>query len=78
MGSDHSGWHPRQWGFHIDFPWTRDVRVHGMPMRAYIRTPWGWLQIGEKSQVYDRKARRYTDRYAYIVYRPNDAGRKSK
>lgn len=47
-------------------------------MRAYIRTPWGWLQIGEKSQVYDRKARRYTDRYAYIVYRPNDAGRKSK
>ena len=42
----------------------------GSPLRLYITTPWGLWIIGEKSQVYDRKARKYTDRWAYVTYRP--------
>jgi len=58
------------WGIHIDFPWTEDVRKYGAPLRAYVQTPWGWIFAGEKSQVYDRRTKRYTDRWANVTYHP--------
>lgn len=60
----------RGWGIHIDHPWAEDVRKYGAPFRAYIQTPLGWLIVGEKSQVYDRKTKTYTNRWAHIVYHP--------
>lgn len=55
---------------HFDHHWSSDVRELGAPIRLYIRTPWGWWMIGEKSQVYDRKTHKYTDRWSYVTYRP--------
>jgi hypothetical protein len=55
---------------HIDHPWARCVREDGAPRRAYITTPWGVWLIGEKSQVYDRRTKKFTDRWSYISYRP--------
>lgn len=60
----------RRWGIHIDHPWAEDVRDYGAPRRIYIRTPWAFWQIGEKSQVYDRRTGTYTDRWSFITYRP--------
>lgn len=60
----------RGWGIHVAFPWSEDVRENGAPLRAYIQTPWGWLIAGEQSQVYDLRAKQYTDRWSYVTYRP--------
>ena len=60
---------PPRWSLHIDHPWSECAK-YGAPFRLNIWTPWGFWMIGEKSQVYDRKAKRYTDRWAYITYRP--------
>lgn len=47
-------------------------------MRVYLRTPWGFWEFGEKSQVYDRKNRVYTDRWAYLTYRPRQEVRDAQ
>ncbi len=60
----------RKWNIHIDHPWSPCVKNDGAPIRIYLTTPFGFWQIGEKSQVYDRKTKRYTDKFAYIVRRP--------
>jgi len=54
---------------HLDHPWSACVK-DGAPIRLYLRTRWGFVQIGEKSQVYDRKTKRYTDLYAFVTVRP--------
>lgn len=61
---------PPRWSIHFDHPWSEDVRDFGAPVRLHMWTPWGFLMVGAKSQVYDRKTKRYTDRWAYITYRP--------
>jgi len=59
-----------KWGIHFDHPWSEEVKEYGAPLRIYIRTPFGFWQIGEKSQVYDMRTRKYTDRWTYIARRP--------
>lgn len=59
-----------RWSFHLDHPWSQCVKEYGAPLRLNMWTPWGFLMAGEKSQIYDRKTKRYTDRYAYITLKP--------
>lgn len=74
QGSRRVGKSPR-WSIHIDHPLSECVRRYGAPMRLYAWTPWGFLTIGEKSQVYDRAAKRWTHRYSYITLNPRETPR---
>lgn len=65
----------RKWNLHLDHPWAECVREDGAPKRLYITTPWGFLQIGEKSQVYNPWTRCYTDDWFWITVRPLEAAR---
>jgi hypothetical protein len=62
----------RRWGLHVDHPWSECHRLDGAPTNIYLRTPWTFIIIGEKSQVYDRKTKKYTDDYSYITFRPRE------
>jgi hypothetical protein len=64
------GWTMRSWGIHIDHPWSECHKLDGAPTRIYIRTPWIFIMFGEKSQVYNRKIKKYTDDWAYLTFRP--------
>lgn len=55
---------------HVDHPWSYDVKEYGAPKRVYVHSPYGTLMIGEPSQVYDRKHKKYLDRYAHVTHRP--------
>ena len=55
---------------HFDHPWSYCVREWGSPIRLYIASRWGYIQIGEKSQVFANG--RYTDRWSYITRRPRE------
>jgi hypothetical protein len=59
-----------KFSFHLDHPWAEDVVKYGAPLRLYIGTPWIFIQLGEKSQVYEWKTKKYTDRWSYITVRP--------
>ncbi len=56
-----------KWGVHVCSPWSDCYGVY----RINIRTPFGFWTIaltpGSRSQVYDRKTKQYTDRWAYIT-----------
>lgn len=61
---------PPRWSFHLDHPWSRCVREDGVPKRLNMWTPWGFIMIGEKSQVYDHRTKTWTDRWSYYTRHP--------
>lgn len=65
----------RKWSLHIDHPLAACVRKDGAPLRVYIRTPnWFWiiaLWPGHQSQVYDRKTKTWTNRFAWVTRHPS-------
>lgn len=69
-------WIMPQWSFHIDGPWSEDVRDYGAPLRIYAWTPWAFVTIalwpGHGTQVYDWKTKKYTDKWSWITFRPRD------
>jgi len=63
----------KKWNVHFDHWWSEDVKEFGAPIRLHIRTPWVFIMIGEKSQIYDWKTRTWTKnpvRWSYITMTP--------